>query len=54
MRNDLRRLLEHLSAGLTEPERWQDWDIEPISGRANNLLFRATGELGDFAVKFIA
>ena len=52
IQNELRKLLGHLSTGLTEPERWQDWQIEPIFGGANNLLFRATGEPGDFAIKF--
>ena len=52
IRNNLRKLLGHLSAGSTEAEQWQDWHIEPVSGGGNNLLFRATSELGDFAVKF--
>jgi aminoglycoside phosphotransferase (APT) family kinase protein len=31
---------------------WQDWQVRPIAGGWNNLLFRATGPLGDLAIKF--
>ncbi len=31
---------------------WQGWQIRPITGGWNNLLFRATGPLGDLAIKF--
>jgi aminoglycoside phosphotransferase (APT) family kinase protein len=34
------------------PTIWHEWRIEPIGGGRNNLLYRARGELGDFAVKF--
>ena len=51
--HDLQILLRHLSSSrLSKPEQWQGWHIEPISGGANNLLFRARGKRGDFAVKF--
>lgn len=31
---------------------WQTWRITQVTGGANNLLYRATGPGGDFAVKF--
>ena len=49
----LAALLHHLDTtqpGLTET--WRSWLIAPVSGGANNRLYRATGEGGDYAVKF--
>lgn len=31
---------------------WREWQIQPIAGGWNNLLYRATGEAGDLAIKF--
>ncbi|NPV06729.1 MAG: aminoglycoside phosphotransferase family protein [Anaerolineae bacterium] len=44
----LHPLLERLSRGESAP----GWEIARITGGANNLLYRATGPLGDLAVKF--
>lgn len=44
----LHPLLERLSSGEPAP----GWEITRITGGANNLLYRATGPLGDVAVKF--
>lgn len=49
----LDQLLQHLDA--TQPQAadtWRGWRIAPVAGGANNLLYRATGASGDFAVKF--
>jgi aminoglycoside phosphotransferase (APT) family kinase protein len=51
-KSSLISLLTHLAKGLNGPEQWRDWHIHPVLGGANNLLFRAKGEAGDFAVKF--
>jgi Phosphotransferase enzyme family len=49
----LRDLLDYLDVEPTEhPHTWHEWTIAPIAGGANNLLYRATGAGGDFAVKF--
>jgi aminoglycoside phosphotransferase (APT) family kinase protein len=46
-------LLQHLDATRpAAPSIWRAWRIEPVGGGRNNLLYRAHGELGDFAVKF--
>ncbi len=46
-------LLQHLDVGqIQTPEIWCGWCIAPVSGGANNLLFRVTGDAGDYAVKF--
>lgn len=31
---------------------WQEWQIQPIAGGWNNLIYRATSEAGDLAIKF--
>lgn len=36
----------------TQDCSWQDWQIKPITGGWNNLLFRVTGEASDLAIKF--
>ena len=48
-----RPLLALLDGG-TCPDggNWQGWQIARIAGGRNNLLYRATGPLGDFALKF--
>lgn len=49
----LHPLLTHLSATKPNaPEHWGDWSITPVTGGANGLLFRATGQNADLAVKF--
>src|SRR5689334_3052545 len=45
-------LIEHLESRPAGEEAWREWQIAPITGGANNLLYRATGPAGDFAVKF--
>ncbi len=46
-------LLHYLDvASPTAACTWRGWSIEPITGGANNLLYRATGSDGDYAVKF--
>ncbi|MFL5805891.1 MAG: aminoglycoside phosphotransferase family protein [Roseiflexaceae bacterium] len=49
----LRDLLDYLDA---EPaahhQVWREWTIAPVSGGANNLLYRATSAEADLAVKF--
>jgi len=32
--------------------RWQRWRIARLTGGANNRLYRATGDKGEFAIKF--
>ena len=49
--DSFRELLGYLAAGPTKSV-WHGWQTMPISGGGNNLLFRATGELGDYAIKF--
>lgn len=49
----LRLLLDHLTQPGPPPSgKWQGWAIARVTGGANSLLFRATGPLGDLAVKF--
>jgi aminoglycoside phosphotransferase (APT) family kinase protein len=46
-------LLDHLNADATVPSHtWREWSITPISGGANNLLYRATSPSDDLAIKF--
>ncbi len=46
-------LLEKLvAAAPATAQEWTDWIVKPIPGGANNLLYRASGAAGDFAVKF--
>ncbi|MBN1878146.1 MAG: aminoglycoside phosphotransferase family protein [Anaerolineae bacterium] len=46
-------LLTYLAVGKHPAEEvWQGWHIRPIVGGRNNLLYRATGSIGDFAIKF--
>ena len=49
----LRPVVAHLARSRPfEPERWQDWRLSRVVGGANNLIYRATGDAEDFAVKF--
>lgn len=51
--SSLASLLRHLDAIQPgTPEDWRDWRVARIAGGANNLLYRATSQAGDFAVKF--
>jgi hypothetical protein len=46
-------LLDYLAAATpTDPHPWHEWTIRPVGGAGNNLLYRAGGPAGDFAVKF--
>jgi aminoglycoside phosphotransferase (APT) family kinase protein len=50
---ELRELLDYLAAShIPEGGRWQEWQVEAISGGANNRIFHARGPAGDLAVKF--
>ncbi len=47
-------LLQHLDAARPQsPATWRGWIITPITGGANNLLYRVSSEAGDYAVKFM-
>jgi aminoglycoside phosphotransferase (APT) family kinase protein len=49
----LRSLLDHLAGGTRrEDGRWREWQITPIAGGRNNLLYRATSPDADLAIKF--
>lgn len=49
----LQPVLAHLAHSQPiAPECWQGWRLSRVVGGANNLLYRATGNAGDFAVKF--
>jgi aminoglycoside phosphotransferase (APT) family kinase protein len=46
-------LIQHLdSTRPTADETWCGWRIAPVTGGANNLLYRATRQPDDYAVKF--
>lgn len=46
-------LLQHLDTARPQsPSTWRNWAITPITGGTNNLLYRISGEAGDYAVKF--
>jgi len=46
-------LLDYLAQGGQPLSfEWQGWRVAQIGGGANNLLYRAGGVMGDFAVKF--
>ena len=47
----MRKLLAYLATTPTNG-RFQDWQIERIGGSANNILYRATRDETDLAVKF--
>jgi thiamine kinase-like enzyme len=49
----IRPLVDHLDRGRPrQPEAWQGWQIAPVIGGRNNLLYRARGPGGDLAIKF--
>lgn len=46
-------LLDYLASGDWRGEGgWRDWQIAPITGGRNNLLYRALGPHGDLVLKF--
>jgi aminoglycoside phosphotransferase (APT) family kinase protein len=46
-------LLTHLGQPDLPPDSsWRDWRIRRVGGGQNNLLYRANGPSGDFAIKF--
>ncbi|HEX6387649.1 MAG TPA: hypothetical protein VF177_23515 [Anaerolineae bacterium] len=47
----VRPLLTYL-AGRPADGRWLQWQIQRIGGSANNILYRASGDDADLAVKF--
>jgi thiamine kinase-like enzyme len=50
---NVRALLDHLAATMpTGSSHWQEWQIDPVTGGRNNLLYRVRSQHGDFAVKF--
>ena len=49
----LESLVERLSTEApATAQEWKGWTVSPISGGANNLIYRASGNEGDFAIKF--
>jgi thiamine kinase-like enzyme len=51
--NQLIALLDHLAtAGGRADEIWRDWQIMRVAGAGNNLLYRATSDRLDLAIKF--
>src|SRR5262249_38696060 len=52
-RQQLLPLLDYLAAaGPIGRSEWSEWHLDPLSGGRNNLLYRASSQHGDFAVKF--
>ena len=46
-------LVDYLAQAQRSTSRqWASWNINPITSSGNNLIYRATGLLGDFAIKF--
>ncbi len=46
-------LLHHLdSASMQNAHTWREWNITPVAGGSNNLIYRATNDDVDYAVKF--
>lgn len=46
-------LLTHLASQQSAiRSEWHGWQIWPIGGGSNNVVYRVQGEVGDFAVKF--
>ena len=46
-------LLQYLEAVVPASAHvWAEWTITPITGGANNLLYRVTNGQDDYAVKF--
>lgn len=50
--DELLELLDYLAAERPEGGAWRQWHIARIGGGANNLLYRATGDARDLAVKW--
>lgn len=49
---NLLALLDHLAAEQPEGGAWRQWRTARVGGGANNLLYRATGDGHDLAVKW--
>ena len=49
--NSLERLVDHLATSPSQPHDFGNWRVTPVNGGANNLLYRATSEDVDVAVK---
>lgn len=45
-------LLRFLAEQRPETGRFHDWHFQPVSGSANNLLYQATNDTADLAIKF--
>ena len=53
MPDSLVAVLDHLDATLPQDaQTWRQWRILPVSGGANNLLYRVTNAGEDYAIKF--
>ena len=53
MHDSLLALLGYLDASpLLNAQTWHDWRLTPITGGANNLLYRATNANADYVIKF--
>ena len=50
-RNSLERLVDHLATSPSQPHDFGNWRVTPVNSGANNLLYRATSEDVDVAVK---
>jgi aminoglycoside phosphotransferase (APT) family kinase protein len=49
----LTALLQHLDGDAAHgPHAWREWQVTPVTGGANNLLYRATSARADYAIKF--
>lgn len=49
----MQRLLAFLDQSKPQnPITFEGWQIKPVTGGANNLLYRVTGKQGDYAIKF--
>ena len=51
-RDELEKLVDHLSTGPFQAHDFGSWRVTPINGGANNLIYRATNEEMDVAIKF--
>jgi hypothetical protein len=45
-------LVDYLAAGGAQAGEWRGWRITRVAGAGNNLLYRATGDRHDLAIKF--
>lgn len=51
-RERLLPLLDHLAVAPADRGDWAGWRLARVAGGANNLVYRATGEAADLAIKF--